>query len=123
MLTIGPATLAIGDGTTCQGCVGVADGRIVSLEDGPQRIDIELPFGSMVTPGLIDLQVNGWGTHWFNREPAEAMRAVSASVPKHGVTSFLPSIITAPWEQMLRAAREMFRAIDLPTSGARPLGV
>jgi N-acetylglucosamine-6-phosphate deacetylase len=123
MLTIGPATLAIGDGTTCQGCVGTDAGRIVSLEDGPQHIDIELPFGSTVTPGLIDLQVNGWGTHWFNREPAEAVRAVSAAVPKHGVTSFLPSIITAPWDQMLRAARETYRMIDVPTQGARPLGV
>jgi len=123
MLTIGPATLAIGDGTTVQGCVGVDGGRIVSLEDGPQHIDIELPFGSTVTPGLIDLQVNGWGSHWFNREPAEAMRALSSAVPKHGVTSFLPSIMTAPWEQMLRAARETFRMIDLPTGGARPLGV
>jgi N-acetylglucosamine-6-phosphate deacetylase len=35
----------------------------------------------------------------------------------------LPSIITAPWEQMLRAARETFRLVDVPTSGARALGV
>ena len=123
MLTIGPATLAIGDGTTCQGCVGIDSGRIVSLEDGPQHIDIELPFGSTVTPGLIDLQVNGWGTHWVNREPAEAVRALSAAVPKHGVTAFLPSVMTAPWDQMLRAARETYRMIDVPTGGARPLGV
>lgn len=123
MLTIGPATLAIGDGTTCQGCIGIEGGRIVSIEDGPQPVDVELPFGSTVTPGLIDLQINGWGQHWFNREPLEAVRSVSAGAPRHGVTAFLPSIMTAPWDQMLRAAREAFKAVDVPTSGARPLGV
>jgi N-acetylglucosamine-6-phosphate deacetylase len=123
MLTIGPATLAIGDGTTCQGCVGMDGGRIVSLQDGPQHIDVELPFGSTITPGLIDLQINGWASHWFNREPAEAVRTVSAGAPKHGVTAFLPTIMTSPWEQMLRAGRETYKAVDAPTSGARPLGV
>src|SRR5437899_2121737 len=123
MMTIGPATLAIGDGTTCQGCIGVEGGRIVSLEDGPQHVDFELPFGSTVTPGLIDLHVNGWATHWFNREPVDAVRTLSAGAPKHGVTSFLPTIMTAPWEQMLRAARETYRSVDTPTGGARALGV
>lgn len=123
MYTIGPATLAAGDGTTSQGCVGIDDGRIVSLEDGPQHIDFELPFGSTVTPGLIDLQVNGWGSQWFNREPAGATRALSSGGPKHGVTAFLPSVMTAPWDQMLRAARELFKEANVPQDGARPLGV
>jgi N-acetylglucosamine-6-phosphate deacetylase len=123
MLTIGPATLAIGDGTTHQGCIRIEGGRIAALEDGPQPLDIELPFGSTVTPGLIDLHVNGVGTHWFNREPEETVRSVSAIGPKHGVTSFLPTIITAPWEQMLRAARGVCETIGAPTSGARAIGV
>lgn len=123
MLVIGPATLAVGDGTTFQGCVGVEDGRIVSLEDGPQHVDVELPFGSTVTPGLIDLHTNGWGSLWFNRDPVDAVRACSAAVPKHGVTSFLPSVMTAPWDQMLRAGRETFKTVDAPTVGARPIGV
>ena len=123
MLIIGPATIAAGDGTTFQGCVGVEDGRIASLEDGPQHIDVELPFGSTITPGLIDLHINGWASSWFNREPADAVRAASAGAPKHGVTSFLPTIMTAPWEQMLRAARETYKTVGVPSAGARPLGV
>lgn len=123
MLTIGPATLAVGDGTTHQGCVRIEDGRVVALEDGPQHIDFELPFGSTITPGLIDLHTNGASTHWFNREPAEATRALSESAPRHGVTAFLPSVMTAPWEQMLAAASEVCKAVNIPTSGARPLGV
>ena len=123
MLTIGPATLAIGDGTTHQGCIRMDDGRIAGIEDGPQLVDIELPFGSIVTPGLIDLQVNGAQTHWFNRQPDEATASVSSHAVKHGVTSFLPSLITAPWEEMLRAARAIYETVNAPTSGARPIGV
>lgn len=123
MLTIGPATLAIGDGTTRQGCVRMDAGRIVGLDDGPQIIDIELPFGSVVTPGLIDLQVNGVGTSWFAREPEATVRAVAKAGPPHGVTAFLPSIITAPYELMLRAARGVCDAMSKPIEGARPIGV
>jgi N-acetylglucosamine-6-phosphate deacetylase len=123
MHTIGPATLAIGDGTTFQGCVRVDGGRITGLDDGPQHFDYELPFGSTITPGLIDLHVNGSSTHWFNRDPAESVRMLSSSAPKNGVTAFLPTIITAPWEHMLRAAREIFKCVNAPASGARALGV
>ena len=123
MFTIGPATLAVGDGMAQQGCIRIDGARIAALEDGPQHVDYELPFGSIVTPGLIDLHVNGSGTHWFNREPAEALRTLSAAAPKHGVTSFLPSIITGPWDQMTQAARELYKFVDAPTAGARPLGV
>lgn len=123
MLTIGPATLAIGDGTTHQGCVRIDHGRITALEDGPQLIDVELPFGSVVTPGLIDLHVNGAANHWFNRQPDEAMKAVASRAVKHGVTSFMPSIMTGPWEEMLRAARAVYDGMRSPPPGANPLGV
>ncbi|MBC5824355.1 MAG: amidohydrolase family protein [Candidatus Eremiobacteraeota bacterium] len=121
--TIGPALLAFGDGTSHQGCLRVEDGRIAATEDGPQYIDYELPFGSTVSPGLIDLHVNGIARYWFNREPVETVRAVALAAPKRGVTAFLPSIMTAPWEQMLYAADEVYRCVNRPPSGARPLGV
>ncbi len=123
VLTIGPALLAFGDGTSRQGSVRVENGRVAGLEDGPQYINYELPFGSTVTPGLIDLQTNGCGKLWFNREPVETVNALSVVALKHGVTGFLPSVMTAPWDQMLHAAREIYKCLNLPISGARPLGV
>ena len=120
---IGPALLAFGDGTSHQGCVRIEDGHIAALEDGPQWLDYELPLRSTVTPGLIDLHVNGTGKHWFNREPAEALRALAAAGPKHGVSAFLPSVMTAPWDQMLHAAGRIFKELSFSTGGARALGV
>ncbi len=121
--TIGHALLAIGDGTAHQGCIRIEGGTISRLDDGPHHLDFELPFGSTITPGLIDLHVNGADRHWFNREPLEAMHALATGGPRYGLTSYLPTVITGPWDQMLRSARELFRQIELPSEGARALGV
>jgi N-acetylglucosamine-6-phosphate deacetylase len=121
--TIGHGLLAIGDGTSHQGCIHIENGVIARLDDGPHHLDYELPFGSTVTPGLIDLQVNGAGGHWFNREPLEALRLLATTGPRFGLTAFLPTIITGQWDRMLRSARELYRQLELPSAGARSLGV
>jgi len=121
--TIGHALLAIGDGTSHQGSIRIENGRIARLDDGPHHLDFELPLGSTVTPGLIDLHVNGAGTHWFNKEPLESLKSLSTMAPMHGVTAYLPTLMSGPWEQMLRAAAEISRCVDMPVAGARSLGV
>ena len=121
--TIGHALLAIGDGTSHQGSIRIEDGVIARLDDGPQHLDYELPFGSTITPGLIDLHVNGGGGHRFDRAPLEALDALARTGPRFGLTAFLPTLITGPWDQTLRAARELFRQVEVPRAGARPLGV
>ena len=121
--TIGHALLAIGDGTSHQGSIRIENGRIARLDDGPHHLDYELPFGSTVTPGLIDLHVNGAGSHWFNREPLDAMQLIAATGPRFGLTAFLPTIISDQWDRMLRAARELYRKLEMPSDGARSLGV
>ncbi len=120
---VGPAMLAIGDGTTQPGCLRVEDGRIAGIEDRAARADRPLPPGSLVTPGLIDLHTNGTGRFWFNREPLETLAAMATDAPSRGVTSFLPSIMTGPWEQMLHAARAISDRVNIPTDGARAIGV
>jgi N-acetylglucosamine-6-phosphate deacetylase len=119
----GPALVAVGDGTALPGCLRVQDGRIVAVEDRVVSPDFALPPGSTITPGLIDLQVNGSGRFWFNREPAETLNAVAKEAPTHGVTSFLPSIMTGEWRQMLHASEVISERLALVSGGARPLGV
>ena len=121
--TIGPALLALGDGTAHQGCIRVEGERIVALEDGPQFLDFELPFGSTITPGLIDLHVNGVADQSFARAPGEAVKALSTVGPRYGLTAFVPSLMTGPWEQTLAAAVELYKCMSWPTAGARALGV
>lgn len=71
----------------------------------------------MHTPGLVDLQVNGFAGLDFNSgtvTPAELDRALEAMLAT-GVTTCLPTIITAhPHELETR-----FRALDAAVSGSR----
>lgn len=120
---IGPAVLAIGDGTAQPGCLRLEEGRIAGIEDRATRSTFALPPGSILTPGLVDLHTNGTGKHWFNREPLETLAAMAVDAPKRGVTSFLPSIMTGSWEQMLHSARAISGRLDQPSGGARAIGV
>lgn len=120
---VGPALLAIGDGTAQPGCLRVEGERIAAIEDRSARPTHGLPPGSTITPGLIDLHVNGTGRSWFNREPIDGLAAMATDAPTHGVTSFLPSIMTGSWGQMLHAATTISDRVRLPADGARPLGV
>lgn len=120
---LGPAILAIGDGTAQAGCVRIENGRITALEEPHTRADNPLAPGSVISPGLIDLHTNGTTRFWFNREPLETMAAMASEAPRHGVTSFLPSLMTGSWDQMLHAARTISGRLDQASSGAKAIGV
>jgi N-acetylglucosamine-6-phosphate deacetylase len=119
----GPAVFAIGDGTAKQGYLRVQNGRVAAIEDRAGHLDYELPSDSVVTPGLIDLHVNGTSSYWFNREPAEALTSMASEALKHGVTAFLPTIMTGTWDSMLHAASIICRRLSVAAPGARALGV
>ncbi|MEO1057144.1 MAG: N-acetylglucosamine-6-phosphate deacetylase [Actinomycetota bacterium] len=86
-------------------------------ELGTQVIDAS---GMIVTAGLIDLQCNGAGGVDFTGEPT-AMAAAAEVLPAFGVTSFLPTVVTAPTGAR-RAAIEAMGAYE-HSVGARPLGL
>ncbi|HZV50684.1 MAG TPA: N-acetylglucosamine-6-phosphate deacetylase [Candidatus Dormibacteraeota bacterium] len=73
----------------------------------------------ILTPGFIDLQVNGFAGHDV-AQGAEAVAEISRHLPRTGVTAFLPTLITAPLDEMIAACEAARRA---PTRGARVLGV
>lgn len=79
--------------------------------------------GLLVAPGLIDLQVNGAAGIDLTAEP-ERLWEVAAALPRHGITSFLPTLVTtdpATRERAL-AALAAGRPAGVP-AGARPLGL
>ena len=124
---LGPAFIAVGDGTSTFGRLAVEDGRIVGVlaADGPS--DYPLPAGSTMAPGLIDVHTNGAGAYLFNRDQGNAVAVAGAAYAQTGTTGFVAAVMTAPWESMLHAASEIVEAAnqleeDLP-NGARCLGV
>ncbi len=124
---LGPAFIAVGDGTSTFGRLGVENGRIAGVlaADGPS--DFPLPPGSSIAPGLIDLHTNGAGEFLFNRDQGNALGIAGANYAADGATGFVASVMTAPWESMLHAASELVEAANQleeePPAGARCLGI
>jgi N-acetylglucosamine-6-phosphate deacetylase len=126
-LVLGPAFIAVGDGTSTFGRLALEGGRIggVLAPDGPS--DHPLPSGSTIAPGLIDVHTNGAGEYLFNRDQGNAVGVTGATYASLGATGFVASVMTAPWESMLHAASEIVEAAnqleeDAPV-GARCLGI
>ena len=126
-MILGPAFIAVGDGTSTYGRLAVENGRIAAVlpSDGPT--DYPLSAGSSIAPGLIDVHTNGAGDFLFNRDQGNAVPAASAEYAHVAATGYVASVMTAPWDSMLHAASEIVEAAyqleeDDP-HGARCLGV
>lgn len=70
----------------------------------------ELPAGSWLAPGFIDVQVNGGGDLLFNDDPSAAtVAAIAAAHRRFGTTGLLPTLITDGPDRMragIAAVRE-----------------
>jgi N-acetylglucosamine-6-phosphate deacetylase len=73
----------------------------------------------IAAPGLVDLQVNGFGGVDLLEADANGFCRAGAALLETGVTAYLPTFITAPEEQVIAALREVPRRI----AGPRILGV
>ena len=125
---LGPARLAVGDGSTVHGRLAIERGKIARIlpADGPS--DITLPGGAIVAPGLIDVHTNGADEFLFNRDQGNAVEVAARAYARMGATGFVASVMTAPWESMMHAASEVSEAANqLEESadrvGARCLGI
>ncbi|HQT46359.1 MAG: N-acetylglucosamine-6-phosphate deacetylase [Acidocella sp. 20-63-7] len=92
------------------GAVEMVDGRILRIYDGDVEADIRLTHG-FLSPGLIDLHNNGaFGVDCASASLAEweyFVRALAAC----GVTSVLPTVITAPMAALQDAAARVATAM------------
>jgi N-acetylglucosamine-6-phosphate deacetylase len=107
------------------GSVVASDGRLREARvviDGCRIWDLEIggpgDGETIIAPGLIDLQVNGYG----GRDAAEgpdAIAAISERLPSTGVTGFVPTLISRP----LAEGRAFVEFVaEAPAAGARVLG-
>ncbi len=89
----------------------------VSTDDGP--ID---PHASLLAPGFVDVHVHGWGGH-DAMGGIEALDGMARALLRHGVTSFLPTAVSAPLPALHRFASNVRSWIAAaPADGAEPLG-
>lgn len=74
--------------------------------------------GDTVVPGFIDLQVNGFAGHDAAAGPG-AIENMSASLPRFGVTGFVPTLISRPVGEGVAFVSDCATA---ESTGARVLG-
>lgn len=105
----------------------VLDGdRIVALgspaagaADGARRVDGR---GLRAVPGFIELQINGLGEDDITSDP-DAVWTVAEHLPRHGVTAFLPTLVSSPPGTVERALASLAHLPGTKSGGAAPLGL
>ena len=99
------------------GRVIVRDGWIAEVELDPAEAA-----GPFVTPGFVDVHVHGRGGH-DAMGPDGALDGMARALLRHGVTSFLPTAVTAPLADLAAFAERVRRWMAAtPDDGAGPLG-
>lgn len=88
----------------------------------PQGARVLEADGMILSPGFIDLQLNGGFGHDFTADPG-SMWEVARQLLQHGVTSFLPTIITSPAERIKEAQEVWSKGPPPGFVGAVPLGL
>jgi len=110
------------DGGLTPGAVVVRDGRILDVLREPAATDLPATVheAAIISPGFIDLQVNGaFGV--MVSDGADAIRHLASRLPATGVTAFLPTLVSSSAALYPRACQAFLASRDAP--GARPLGL
>lgn len=89
--------------------IAVEDGRIASIE--PADVPADAPH---LVPGLVDLQVNGYGGFDVNGADVtpEAVVGMVAALARVGTTTVVPTVITGSPAHMLGSLRAIRSAVE-----------
>jgi N-acetylglucosamine-6-phosphate deacetylase len=95
----------------------ISDGLIAAIEP-----DSVVDGAFTITPGFIDVHVHGWGGHDAMDGP-DALDGMARALAAHGVTSFLPTSVTASFERLTEFADSVRTWMPAaPGDGSEPLG-
>jgi N-acetylglucosamine-6-phosphate deacetylase len=127
-LLITDARVATPDGISEPGWLATKQTAIEALGAGkPDRAlysghDVIDAKGRILLPGFIDVHVHGAAGHEVMDAEVEALEAMARFYASHGVTSFLPTTLTAGTDQTLAALGAIADAMSRSQAGARILG-
>jgi N-acetylglucosamine-6-phosphate deacetylase len=95
------------------------DGEAITSVALDEAVPQDAPF---IAPGFVDVHVHGWGGH-DAMGGREALDGMARALLRRGVTSFLPTAVSAPLERLHEFADTVREWIpESPADGAQPLG-
>lgn len=111
------------------GRLEVADGHIAAIAVDEDSAEQGAPepattvMGPFLAPGFIDVHVHGWGGHDAMGDRS-ALDGMARALARRGVTSFLPTAVTAPLPRLSTWAGAVRAWIDgpRPADASDPLG-
>lgn len=126
-LVIEGATAMLPSGPLEDASLVARDGRIAAVGSA---MEVRVPAnarrvpatGLLLAAGLIELQLNGGFGHDFTARP-DAVWEVARRLPAHGVTAFLPTIISSPRGTIERARSVLASGPPRDERGAAPVGL
>jgi len=91
--------------------IEIADGKIAKINHLSSRSELPVIY---VAPGLIDIQINGYmGIDFASQDlTIEGIREAAKALWKEGVTSFLPTLITADQESLKNSFSILSNALE-----------
>ncbi len=102
----------------------VTEGGVIRSVDTETASDQAIHLQGTLLPGLIDLQVNGAGGHSVDELDVGALNTVAETVLVGGGAAFLPTLITAPFDELVErvaAVASWIRGYE--GNGAAPVGI
>ncbi|HUX66449.1 MAG TPA: N-acetylglucosamine-6-phosphate deacetylase [Terriglobales bacterium] len=92
--------------------LAVEDGRILAAAPRadftpPAHARLHRLGGVFLAPGLLDLHVHGGAGFDFMAADASALAAIRRHLARHGVTSFLATTVSAPWDATCAAVERL----------------
>jgi N-acetylglucosamine-6-phosphate deacetylase len=111
------------DGVTMwEGCalflLSNGETRILKPQELPSDCDLIRLDGGILSPGFVDLQVNGGGGVMFNDAPTvDTLRTISSAHRGLGTAAILPTLITDTPDQTAAAIKAVIAALDQKIPG------
>ncbi len=112
------------DDRLAQGRISIEDGLIVGVElDEPSSPrGPSAPGDPFIAPGFVDVHVHGGGGHDAMGGSPD-LDGMARYLLRHGVTSFLPTAVSAPLPRLVRFVEDVRAWMPMaPADGAGPLG-
>jgi N-acetylglucosamine-6-phosphate deacetylase len=103
-------------------------GRRTGFVPPPETRTVDFP-GAVLAPGYIDVHIHGGAGHDLMSADAAGFAAFESHLVRHGVTSYLPTTVTAPVDDTLHALERLATAIESAERApagdlrAQPIGI